>query len=197
MQIQKKKALAAALCSIAMLSAQPTQAQIPVTDALNIAQEAYQHVETLGKWVQQYQQLRAQIELYTYQLESLTGKRGLGGIFNALQAEGMVPDDVKQIVLLATDAKAKLQQIDQVVKNGITHTTLRQGQLQQLLRQIDATEDPKAIAELQARMSGEQVAVQNEGNRMAALTEQMRNQERLVTQAVNEWRNNQRLMALQ
>jgi Type IV secretion system proteins. len=180
-----------------MLSAQPTQAQIPVTDALNIAQEAYQHVETLGKWVQQYQQLRAQIELYTYQLESLTGKRGLGGIFNALQAEGMVPDDVKQIVLLATDAKAKLQQIDQVVKNGITHTTLRQGQLQQLLRQIDATEDPKAIAELQARMSGEQVAVQNEGNRMAALTEQMRNQERLVTQAVNEWRNNQRLMALQ
>jgi hypothetical protein len=46
-------------------------------------------------------------------------------------------------------------------------------------------------------MSGEQVAVQNEGNRMAALTEQMRNQERLVTQAVNEWRNNQRLMALQ
>ncbi|QBM30644.1 type IV secretion system protein [Hydrogenophaga pseudoflava] len=197
MLTQKKKALAAAMCAIAMLTAQPSQAQIPVTDALQIAQEAYQHVETLGKWVQQYQQLRAQIELYTYQLESLTGRRGLGGIFNALQAEGMVPDDVRQIVLLATDAKAKLEQIDHVVKNGINHTTLRQGQLQQLLRQIDATEDPKAIAELQARMSGEQVAVQNEGNRLAALSEQMRNQERLVTQAVNEWRNNQRLMALQ
>lgn len=192
-----KTTLAASLCSVALLASQPAQAQIPVTDAINLAQEAYQHIETLGKWVQQYQQLKAQIELYTYQLESLTGKRGLGGIFNALQAEGMVPDDVKEIVLLATDAQAKLKQIDQVVKNGITHTTLRQGQLQQLLRQIDATEDPKAIAELQARMSGEQVAVQNEGNRMAALSEQMRNQERVVTQAVNEWRNNQRLMALE
>lgn len=192
-----KTTLAASLCSVALLAALPARAQIPVTDAINIAQEAYQHIETLGKWVQQYQQLKAQIELYTYQLESLTGKRGLGGIFNALQAEGLVPDDVKQIVLLATDAQAKLQQIDQVVKNGITHTTLRQTQLQQLLRQIDATEDPKAIAELQARMSGEQVAVQNEGNRLAALSEQMRNQERIVTQAVNEWRNNQRLMALE
>lgn len=192
-----KTTLAISFCSVALLVSQPARAQIPVTDAISIAQEAYQHIETLGKWVQQYQQLKAQIELYTYQLESLTGKRGLGGIFNALQAEGLVPDDVKEIVLLATDAQAKLQQIDQVVKNGITHTTLRQGQLQQLLRQIDATEDPKAIAELQARMQGEAVAVQNEGNRLAALSEQMRNQERVVTQAVNEWRNNQRLMALQ
>lgn len=193
----KTKRIASAVLALAMLGTQPVHAQIPVTDALSIAQDAYAHIETLGKWVQQYQQLKAQIELYTYQLESLTGKRGLGGIFNALEAEGLVPDDVKEIVLLATDAKAKLQQIDQVVKNGITHTTARQGQLQQLLRQIDATEDPKAIAELQARMSGEVVAVQNEGNRMAALAEQMRNQERVVTQAVNEWRNNQRLMALQ
>lgn len=193
----KTKRIASAVLALAMLGTQPVHAQISVTDALSIAQDAYAHIETLGKWVQQYQQLKAQIELYTYQLESLTGKRGLGGIFNALEAEGMVPDDVKEIVLLATDAKAKLQQIDQVVKNGITHTTARQGQLQQLLRQIDATEDPKAIAELQARMSGEVVAVQNEGNRMAALAEQMRNQERVVTQAVNEWRNNQRLMALQ
>jgi type IV secretion system protein VirB5 len=193
----KKTKLAAALFTLALFSAQPTQAQIPVTDAISIAQDAYEHVETLGKWVQQYQQLRAQIELYTYQLESLTGKRGLGGIFNALQAEGLVPDDVKQIVLVATDTKAKLEQIDQSLKNGITHTTARQGQLQQLLRQIDNTEDPKAIAELQARMSGEQVAVQNEGNRMAAFAEQMRNQERLVANVVTTWRNNKQLMTLQ
>lgn len=192
----KKITLAAALCTLALFSTQPARAQIPVTDAISIAQDAYEHIETLGKWVQQYQQLKAQIELYTYQLESLTGKRGLGGIFNALQAEGMVPDDVRQIVLLATDAKSKLEHIDQVVKNGINHTTLRQAQLQQLLTQIDATEDPKAIAELQARMAGEQVAVQNEGNRLAALSEQMRNQERLVTNVVTTWRNNQQLMTL-
>lgn len=194
MKLKLKQIAAAALCTFAF--SMPSQAQILVTDAVHIVQDAYAHVETLAKWVQQYQQLKAQIELYTYQLESLTGKRGLGGIFNALSEQGFVPDDVKTIVLTATNAKEQLEKINDVVKGGITHNTMRQVQLQQLLRQIDATEDPKAIAELTARMGGEQVAVQNEANRMAALSEQMRNQERIVTNTVTTWRNNQTLMAI-
>lgn len=187
-----KKIALSFLCALSFISA-PAKAQIPTTDVALIVQEAMQHVQTLQEWAQQYQQLQAQIELYRYQLESLTGRRGLGGIFNALSEQGFVPDDVREIVLLAQDATAQLERVDRVVKGGIIHNTARQAQLQQLLRQIDATEDPKAIAELGVRMSGEQVAVQNEANRLAALSEQMRNQERMVTIAVNEWRANQRL----
>ena len=190
-----KRLLFSMLFGFSVLST-PARAQIPTTDVALIVQEAMQHVETLRQWAQQYPQLQAQIELYRYQLESLTGRRGLGGIFNALSEQGFVPDDVREIVLLTQDAQAQLERVDQIVKGGIIHNTARQAQLQQLLRQIDVTEDPKAIAELGVRMSGEQVAVQNEANRMAALTEQMRNQERMVVAAVSEWRNNQRLMGL-
>lgn len=190
-----KKLFLSTACALSVLSI-PAKAQVPTTDVALIAQEAMQHVQTLQEWAQQYQQLQAQIELYRYQLESLTGRRGLGGIFNALSEQGFVPDDVREIVLMTQDAQAQLERVDQVVKGGILHNTARQAQLQQLLRQIDATEDPKAIAELGVRMSGEQVAVQNEANRLAALAEQMRNQERLVIYSVNEWRANQSLQNL-
>ena len=65
---------------------------------------------------QQYQQLRAQIELYTYQLESLTGRRGLGGIFNALQAEGMVEKNLGKAEAKAADVA---NQLEKAVKKAI------------------------------------------------------------------------------
>ncbi len=51
-------------------------------------------------------------------------------------------------------------------------TTQRIGKIVQLIQAIGGTDDPKAIAELQARIQGEQVLTQNDANRLAALAYQ-------------------------
>jgi type IV secretion system protein VirB5 len=71
--------------------------------------------------------------------------------------------------------------------NAYKVATDRNSQIQDLMGQINSTNDPKSIAELQARIAGENVSVANEANRIAIWKEMSAANERANQQKVAEW----------
>src|SRR5579864_6734569 len=71
--------------------------------------------------------------------------------------------------------------------NAYKVATDRNSQIQDLMGQINSTNDPKSIAELQARIAGENVSVANEANRIAIWKEMSAASERANQQKVAEW----------
>lgn len=64
--------------------------------------------------------------------------------------------------------------------------TQRVSQIQSLQDQINSTSDPKAIAELQARLTAEVAQVNNDANRLAVLKAMADEQDRAAQQAIKE-----------
>ncbi|CAA9891711.1 conserved exported hypothetical protein [Candidatus Methylobacter favarea] len=58
--------------------------------------------------------------------------------------------------------------------------------IQQLMNQVNTTNDPKGIAELQARIAGEQVMLQNDQSKMNQMYAFLQNQERINQQQMRE-----------
>lgn len=58
--------------------------------------------------------------------------------------------------------------------------------IQQLMNQVNTTKDPKGIAELQARIAGEQVMLQNDQTKMQQMYAYLQNQERVGEQQKRE-----------
>lgn len=73
-------------------------------------------------------------------------------------------------------------------QNALTLTSQRQENIQSLQNQINTTQDPKAIAELQARIETESAQVQNDQVRINALKLEQDNADRLLAQQVRERR---------
>jgi type IV secretion system protein VirB5 len=71
-------------------------------------------------------------------------------------------------------------------ENALKLTSQRQDEIQGLQDQINSTDDPKAIAELQARIATEQAQVQNDSVRIIALQLESQNQDRLIEQQGRE-----------
>lgn len=65
-------------------------------------------------------------------------------------------------------------------------TTQRVSQIQSLQDQIDATQDAKAIAELQARIQAENTQVSNDANRLAMMKAIAETQQQAAEQAIKE-----------
>lgn len=70
--------------------------------------------------------------------------------------------------------------------NVLKMTATRQENIQRLQDQISLTNDPKAIAELQARIATESAHVMNDQVRVAALALQQENSQRLIEQQARE-----------
>ncbi len=68
----------------------------------------------------------------------------------------------------------------------------RGDQIRELQAAINATEDPKAIAELQARIAIEQVAVQNEASSIMAMNMAMENERQVLSQRALEFNSRAR-----
>ena len=68
----------------------------------------------------------------------------------------------------------------------MTTLTQRATQIQSLQEQINATSDPKAIAELQARLQVETVQVNNDSNRLMIMRAMSDSADRASQQALKE-----------
>lgn len=95
---------------------------------------------------------------------------GLGGLTSGAQALRQQMGDTRSCSLIAdTQARASCQQAIatpyqnmDVFQNALNVANQKPQQIQSLISAIQTTDDPKAIAELQARIAGEQAAMQNE-----------------------------------
>jgi type IV secretion system protein VirB5 len=95
---------------------------------------------------------------------------GLGALSGGAQAIRQQMGDTRSCSLIAdTQARASCQQAIatpyqnmDVFQNALSVANQKPQQIQSLISAIQTTNDPKAIAELQARIAGEQAAMQNE-----------------------------------
>ena len=71
-------------------------------------------------------------------------------------------------------------------QNALQLITQRVQQIQSLQSQINGTQDPKAIAELQARIAAENTQVTNDANRIAVLQAIAQSQQQAAQQALRE-----------
>lgn len=208
---------------IAMLCLTPgAWAQIPVTDAAQISQQATQHVESVAKYVEQIQQLKLQVEQARQQYAALTGGRALGTILNDPQLREYLPEDwravydavrsggyqgltgaarqiydahrvydacqglVAEARQLCEAQAVKPAQDKAFAQEAYAKAQQRLAQIESLMRQIDRTEDPKAIAELQGRIAAEQAAVQNEQTKLQLFALISQAEDRLQEQRKHE-----------
>lgn len=173
-------------------TALPARAQIPVTDFASIAQQVMQVLswaEQLKAMADQYQQLEGQFnsltgnrgygnlfnnpQLQQYlpaDWQSTYNQIRSGSLSGGAQALRQQFGDTRSCTLYAdTLTRANCQQAINgdyqtydVFQNALRVANQKPQQIQGLINEIQSTDDPKAIAELQARIAGEQAAMQNE-----------------------------------
>jgi type IV secretion system protein VirB5 len=148
------------------------QAQgIPTIDVANLAQS----INQVLAWKQQYEQMLQQIEqmqkanataLASYQ--AISGNRGLGQINNSI-LQSVIPPSF----YTALSSTQTPQDASRLVNNQLqlinASTSTRYAQIQQLMAEINKTNDAKAIGELNARIQAEQAMIQNEAKETATL----------------------------
>lgn len=201
-------ALALALLLNATIPAQASG--IPVVDGASIADRAIKHAATMGKFIEQIEVLRNQLESQRRQLESLTGTRNLGEILNNPSIRALLPDDARSVLRGADggdlqDILKRLEVEERLTGNYETDRrnldnraaqfklrsqalmeqtqeamTARMEQVSQLQAQINQTQDPKAIADLQARLLVEQANIQADQTRADMLTRQLAAEQALM-----------------
>lgn len=132
---QMKRFLAAA--AIAVGFATTAHAQIPVTDGASIMQDLTNHIETIAKWKEQYDQMKEQIDWLDKTKQevqnvynTLKGSRNLGSLMNNDLLNQYLPQDY------AAAAKA--------LQNGTGEFNGISGSLQDIVR----AEQLKSCAEL-------------------------------------------------
>lgn len=89
----------AAIVAVAGLSSSNTAkaSGIPVIDAANMTQNLMSHVEDIAKFVEQIEQLKAQLTQMQQQYEALTGSRNLGDILNNPAFQDYLPADWQNV----------------------------------------------------------------------------------------------------
>lgn len=183
---------------------------IPVVDGASIADRAVKHAETMLKYAEQIGVLKDQLDNQRRQLESITGVRNLGDILNNPAIRSALPVDARVILRQAesgdfeailrriereerltgnyeTDRKnldnraeqlaLRSQALSEQIQKGMT---ARMQQISQLQAQINMTQDPKAIADLQARLMVEQANVQVDQTRADMLQRQLEAEKALL-----------------
>jgi type IV secretion system protein VirB5 len=151
---------------------------IPVIDVANLANT----LENIVQWGKQLQAMKEQYAQQLAQYQSMTGKRGFGNVLNDPKLRQYLPVDAQKVYsqmmrpvqsmdvcngqitesLTLCQAEVKKYYIDRDnYEKAYDNASTEQTQIQGLIDQINNTDDPKAIAELQARMAGEQAKIQN------------------------------------
>jgi type IV secretion system protein VirB5 len=186
----------------AALGASPAHAGIPVIDVANLMQavmDVLNSVEQITNQVTQIENQTQQIQRAQRQIDSMTGSRNLGDVFNnpmlqnylppdALDAYNAVADgydalngaakDLRDAEMIYNcmdkqgDARRRCQasfarpyQQKAAMGRALQTSNGRIAQIQQLMRRINTTQDPKEIAELQARITAENAMLLHEMGR--------------------------------
>lgn len=79
-----------------------------------------------------------------------------------------------------------LAQYQALLANALTISSARTTQIQRLQQAINTTDDPKSIAELQARLQAENVQVGNDANRLLLMRSMAETADRAAEQALRE-----------
>jgi type IV secretion system protein VirB5 len=87
---------------------------------------------------------------------------------------------------LLTDRRTNAAAIQSISAQGMANASARFNYLQGLMGQINNTTDPKAIAELNARITAEQTMMTNEQTKLQQTLSYMKNQEAITQQKQNE-----------
>jgi len=183
---------------------------IPVVDNASIADRALKHAESMGKYIEQITVLKGQLESQRRQLESLTGTRNLGDILSNPAIRAALPTDVRKLLRgedsrdfqdivkriereerltghYETDRKhldARAEQLafrsQALMEQTQKAMTARMAQVDRLQAQINQTQDPKAIADLQARLLIEQPNIQADQTRADLLMRQLQIEQALM-----------------
>lgn len=214
----------AATVAIAGLSAPNTAkaSGIPVIDAANMTQNLMNHVEDVAKFVEQIEQLKAQLTQMQQQYDALTGTRNLGDILNNPAFKDYLPADWQNVYkslqnggysgltgtaaairdanrlfdtcaakqgqdkTLCERASSKAAQDKAFADEAFDSARSRWDQIEALMRQVNETHDPKGIAELQARITAETAAIQNEQVKMNLYAMAAEAEDRLIQQQRRE-----------
>lgn len=111
-----------------------------------------------------------------------TAAQGIRSATMKYNCENMAGDSqVACQAVLNTNAQQQAYQ-----QNALQIITQRVSQIQSLQSQINATQDPKAIAELQARIAAENTQVTNDANRIAVMQALAQSQQQAAEQALRE-----------
>lgn len=170
--------------------------------------------QTMAQWAKQYEQMVQSITHLKSQVDAMTGPRGLGQILNNPALRAYLPDQwasiydqVKYRNLQGLSGKAaaiysaegfdpnatdgRRRQLDVLAANkamtmqAYDATLGRVNNINELMRQANATGDVKAAADLQNRMAAENAMIQAEQNRLNLALEL----QRIETQLATEQRN--------
>jgi type IV secretion system protein VirB5 len=174
-----------------------------VQQVISWGQQAQQMAQQIQTQIQQLQQAQQMFE-------SMNGMRGMAGLLQNPALKNYLPSDWQQVysgvmsgqysgisgaaqdIMNATKIVAGMEsQLRQFSVNkaatdkamGMQAFSMMQQRLQQLLgltQAIDSATDPKAIADLQARIAGEQAAIQNEQTKLHLMAVLQQNEERLM-----------------
>lgn len=173
---------------------------IPVFDAASILNQ----IEQVKSWGLQLQAMKDQYAQQLAQFQALTGKRGFGDLLNDPKLRQYLPAEAQKVYtqmmrpvqsttvcdgkigefLSLCQAEVKKHYIDRDnYEKAYDTATTEQTQIQGLIDQISHTDDPKAIAELQARIAGEQAKIQNTVVQLQLSTQLAEIQNKLLAQA--------------
>jgi type IV secretion system protein VirB5 len=159
--------LSACLMPVVLSSSAHAQFGSIVYDPNNYWMQIQQWAQQLQQMQQQYQQMTAQLQQAQQQFQSMNGNRGLATVLNDPQFQNYLPQGWQPIlsasgINLQTSAAQNVQNLMQAYNTASN----RISQIQGLLNQAGQTQDPKGIAEIQARIQGETAMLQNEAMKM-------------------------------
>lgn len=179
------------VAAISFAGVEVAQSQIPVTDGTHIATSVANQVESITKWVTQFNQLKTQITQYKQQYESITGNRNMGALFDNPLLKSALPPEWQNLVKQVKSSASYIQNRKQyptvkgmpktnemydviatqntVMEDLYKKSNDRITQIQSLMSKIDTAKDPAAKMDLTNRLISEQNAVQANQNLVTIL----------------------------
>lgn len=131
-------------------------------------------LDTIDGASQTYNQMSGMVQNFTDQNAILNGNA-----INSLNMTG-------QQLTLFSQRRKNAAAIQATAQQSMNAAGQRYAYIQQMIDNINNTNDPKAIAELQARIAGEQVMLQNDQSKMSQMYAYLQNQERINQQQMRE-----------
>lgn len=206
----KVKTLALALLLAASSAA---HAQIPVTDAASIALSKVSWAKQVADMVTQYKELQRHWEKMDAMEKLQTGTRVLG-VNNVGGIGSQVPNDISKIYSGSYGNTASIMDAERMNKAGDTQTQQleerqfraaaaerslalntyagaieRLENINTLISKISNAQDPKAIQDLQARISAEEAIIQNEQTKLQMLSQLSSAEEKMIAEKKRQMSN--------
>ena len=165
--------LAASLASVPFMA---NASGIPVFDGGAAAQRTQNFVQQMAEMAKQLTQLKQQYEQQVKQFKAMTGSRNIGNLLKdtfkdqipsewSAVYDGAKNIDYKSMInskaYKADGADKLLVQNQEMLSKVFAETKKQLGNIENLMNQINTTQDIKAAADLQNRIAAEQAKIAN------------------------------------